>query len=88
MAAALGVIFDRTKWNKDNVTQSQISTIDTFFDSIFANMNIETLELSPTSVKYGDLLSALDTHRRWVYTGSVTTPPCATKVYWNVLRTI
>jgi len=25
---------------------------------------------------------------RWTYRGSVTTPPCATAVYWNVLRTV
>jgi hypothetical protein len=25
---------------------------------------------------------------RWTYKGSVTTPPCKTAVYWNVMRTI
>ena len=29
-----------------------------------------------------------DMNNRWTYTGSVTTPPCAQNVYWNVLRTI
>lgn len=27
-------------------------------------------------------------NNRWTYRGSVTTPPCAQNVYWNVLRTI
>jgi carbonic anhydrase len=30
----------------------------------------------------------VDNKNRWVYKGSVTTPPCATNVYWNVLSTI
>jgi len=30
----------------------------------------------------------VDMQNRWTYRGSVTTPPCATAVYWNVLRTI
>ena len=37
---------------------------------------------------YGDLMMMVNTTERWVYKGSVTTPPCATSVYWNVLRTI
>lgn len=30
----------------------------------------------------------VDTRNRWVYKGSVTTPPCATIVYWNVVRKV
>lgn len=30
----------------------------------------------------------VDMKERWVYKGSVTTPPCATYVFWNVLKTI
>lgn len=30
----------------------------------------------------------VDTNNRWIYRGSVTTPPCAENVYWNELRTI
>jgi hypothetical protein len=39
-------------------------------------------------VPYGKLLNMVDMQNRWVYRGSVTTPPCATSVYWNVLRTV
>ena len=31
---------------------------------------------------------AVNMHDRWVYKGSVTTPPCGQSVYWNVLKTI
>jgi carbonic anhydrase len=33
-------------------------------------------------------MEMVDFNNRWVYKGSVTTPPCATYVYWNVLSTI
>jgi len=39
-------------------------------------------------VAYGDLMNMVDTERRWVYEGSVTTPPCAKTVYWNVVQQV
>jgi len=30
-------------------------------------------------------MMSVDTSNRWVYKGSVTTPPCAKTVYWNVV---
>jgi carbonic anhydrase len=39
-------------------------------------------------VTYGSLMEMADFNNRWVYKGSVTTPTCATFVYWNVLSTI
>ena len=39
-------------------------------------------------IPYGDLMMMVDTRNRWVYKGSVTTPPCATLVYWNVLQKV
>ena len=30
----------------------------------------------------------VDTDNRWVYKGSVTTPPCDYYVYWNVVRKV
>jgi len=37
---------------------------------------------------YGDLMMMVDADNRYVYSGSVTTPPCAKSVYWNVLSTV
>ena len=59
--------------------------IDTFFD---------TLDLSKKDdpkvnlVTYGNLMNMVDMKNRWVYEGSMTTPPCAKTVYWNVLTTV
>ena len=33
-------------------------------------------------------MNLVDSDNRWIYKGSVTTPPCATFVYWNVLSTV
>lgn len=39
-------------------------------------------------INYGELINNLDTSYRWVYSGSVTTPPCAKSVYWNVVARV
>lgn len=49
MAAALGVMFDRTKWNKEAVTKEQVVIIDAFFDSIFAGMD-SSLNFAPSYI--------------------------------------
>ena len=40
-------------------------------------------------VTFGDLMmNVADMENRWIYKGSVTTPPCAKFVYWNVLKAV
>ena len=41
-----------------------------------------------TEVHIGSLLMSLDFSKRWVYKGSMTTPPCEQYVYWNILQTV
>lgn len=83
--AALGIM-----WSVNDATveldDDEQKIVDAFFDS----MEWDTVDSDPkvAEVPYGDLMMMVNTKDRWVYTGSVTTPPCATKVYWNVLRTI
>lgn len=66
------------KWETD--------IIDNFFDS-FQWTDSKTEPVVP-KVPYGQLMMYVDMQNRWTYRGSVTTPPCATAVYWNVLTTI
>ena len=60
--------------------------IDSFFDSL----QWDVTNTNPVSDKiyYGDLMMLVDQGDKWVYKGSVTTPPCARFVYWNVMRTV
>jgi carbonic anhydrase len=39
-------------------------------------------------VSFGDLMTMVDLEDRWVYKGSVTTPPCDSIVYWNVVKRV
>lgn len=84
LAAALGIIFDTENYDK-SVSDDTRKIIDDFFDSLM--LNDQTDPQSP-EVKYGQLIDALDTDNRWVYKGSVTTPPCGKIVYWNVLAKV
>ena len=82
--AAMGLIFSVNDHNA-NLSDAQVKIIDTFF---------ETLQWSKTNdpqvdmVTYGDLMMMADMENRWIYKGSVTTPPCHRYVYWNVVKTI
>lgn len=84
IAAAVGIIFDTYNYDA-SVTDAQRKTINKFFDSL---MMYDETDPEPKEVAYGELLDALDTETRWVYKGSVTTPPCDKLVYWNVLAKV
>lgn len=81
--AALGIFFSVS--SADPVEDWEKKDIDKFF----AEMKWDT-EGNPRVdlVSYGSLMTLVDTDNRWVYKGSVTTPPCHTLVYWNVVRKV
>jgi hypothetical protein len=83
--AAVGVFFSVKDFTAE-VTPEQEKVIDRFFESL--NWNVTSTNPSVAQVPYGELMMMVDTDNRWVYKGSVTTPPCDTIVYWNVLRTV
>jgi len=51
-----------------------------------ASQNPEKGETARLSV--AALMEALDWGNRYVYKGSLTTPPCDQYVYWNVIRRV
>jgi len=56
----------------------------------FSQTPVADLDVNPivSEINYGELVNNLNTSYRWVYSGSVTTPPCAKAVYWNVIATV
>lgn len=83
--AAMGIIFSVDDYTA-KVTPSEQGIIDEFFDSLL--MNQTTGDIKVNEVSYGNLMMVVDMRNRWVYKGSVTTPVCATYVYWNVARDV
>lgn len=83
--AAVGIMFDVNDYTAQ-VTDEQMQLIDDFFDEL----DWDETSKNPyvPLVEYGKMMMMFDTDNRWVYRGSVTTPPCDTNVYWNVMRDI
>jgi carbonic anhydrase len=85
IAAAMGLFFSVKDYTK-TVTPAQEAIVDEFFDSLQWTVTDKNPKVD--EVTYGKLMMMADMNNRWTYTGSVTTPPCAQNVYWNVLRTV
>jgi hypothetical protein len=85
IAAAVGIIFSVDNYTAD-LDQWEIQVIDNFFEKL--DWTQDRTDPKVDEVMYGQLMRLVDTKNRWVYRGSVTTPPCATKVYWNVVRKV
>jgi carbonic anhydrase len=84
IAAAMGIFFSTNRYTA-RVSEAEEAIIDEFFDSLMWD---KTGDQRSPKVTYGNLMMMVNMRTRWSYKGSVTTPPCATTVYWNVVKTI
>lgn len=83
--SAVGIIFSVSDYSPD-VTPEEEELIDKFFDELHWEVDSENPKVN--YISYGELMMMFDMQNRWIYKGSVTSPPCATAVYWNVLRKV
>ena len=83
--AAIGILFSVHDYNV-NLTWSEEKVIDHFFESL----KWEDLVTNPRvdMINFANLMEIFDLKHRWVYRGSLSTPPCTQYVYWNVLQSI
>jgi hypothetical protein len=94
IAAAMGIFFsaDPDYYSAKVAEDSdQVAIIDKFFTSLMwdkQNTAGAFVNARSSKVFYGELMMMVNMRTRWTYKGSVTTPPCATAVYWNVVKTI
>ena len=84
-AGVMGVIFDVSKYTAE-LTDDEEAIIDNFFASLdWDNVNSEpTVDMT----HFAELMNLIDTSNRWIYKGTLTTPPCTGNVYWNVVRKV
>jgi len=89
-ASAVGIIFDRYNYDP-TVTAEERLVIDKFFDAINFGSSSTTKDkdgytelAKEVDIPYGQLTKTVDFANRWVYSGSLTTPPCTTSVYFQV----
>ena len=83
--AAMGIFF-----SVDDSTITLDDDQEKIIEDFFASLKWDTTsgDFKAAEVPYGNLMMMVDMSNRWVYKGSVTTPPCDTYVYWNVLTTV
>lgn len=83
-AAAIGIFFDTVHYDQ-SISKEDKAIVDSFFESLKMGAKEDA---KVTTIPYKKLLGVANFDKRWVYKGSLTTPPCNGIVWWNVIRTV
>lgn len=82
--AAVGLFFSVEDYDQ-SITVAENTTFQRFFENMKWDADGEPVV---DLVTYGQVMDLANFEDRWIYKGSVTTPPCDKYVYWNVIRRI
>jgi len=85
-AAAVGLMFSVNDHNAELSTE-EVKVVDAFFDGLKWDDESGDAVVSD-QILFGDLMEIVNFNKRWMYKGSVTSPPCGTYLYWNIPSTI
>lgn len=84
--SVISVLFDSDPSAAEGFKDWEIKNIDDMLDSQMWTVTDRNPVVEENKV--GDFLQGIDTRNRWVYDGSMTTPPCESAVQWNVVRKV
>ena len=85
-AAAAGIMFSVNDYTAE-LSAEEENVINAFFDGLKWDDESGDAVVSDM-ILFGDLMEIINFNKRWMYKGSVTSPPCATYLFWNVPSTI
>lgn len=86
--SVIAVIFsvDQAPLDGSEIDEDVVEVIDQYFEGLKWEDTSGQVMLEEVNV--GTLVEAVDLNKRWMYRGSLTTPPCTQFVLFNVLSTV
>ena len=86
MYGVVGLLFDVHHFDK-SISALANQTVQEFLHELRLKELYEADEehVETEKVNLGEFMNIVNFNKRWVYHGSLTTPPCSPVVYWNVI---
>ena len=81
----VAILFSIEDYTAD-LTYEQQETFNHFFENLRWFEDYENPRVA--GINFGDIMSLIDFRERWVYKGTMTSPPCQGAVYWNIVKKV